>query len=134
LCAAQDDFDSYKIRFDGDWLYANPSGNIQGVSDKVPVDLNRDLAFNTYSTFVGKVDWKFTRKNHLYFAAGNLSRSRQTKSDDCLPESDLQRRIGYAGFQSSLLSPHAGCHHLSALLSNQKRLPLAEVAGYAERS
>jgi hypothetical protein len=35
---------------------------------------------------------------------------------------------------SSLLSPHAGCHHLSELLSNQKRLPLAEVAGYAERS
>src|SRR5713226_4233860 len=37
-------------------------------------------------------------------------------------------------FQSSLLSPHAGCHHLSELLSNQKRLPLAEVAGYPERS
>src|SRR3989442_5523987 len=37
-------------------------------------------------------------------------------------------------FQSSLLSPHAGCHHLSELLSNQKRLPLAEVSGYAERS
>ena len=36
-------------------------------------------------------------------------------------------------FQSSLLSPHAGCHHLSELLPNQKRLPLAEVAGYAER-
>src|SRR6516162_1176953 len=34
--------------------------------------------------------------------------------------------------QSSLLSPHAGCHHLSELLSNQKRLPFAEVAGYAE--
>src|SRR5258708_35992625 len=32
------------------------------------------------------------------------------------------------------LSPHAGCHQLSELLSNQKRLPLAEVAGYAERS
>ena len=28
----------------------------------------------------------------------------------------------------------AGCHHLSELLSNQKRLPLAEVAGCAERS
>ncbi len=31
-------------------------------------------------------------------------------------------------FQSSLLGPHAGCHHLSELLSNQKRLPPAEVA------
>ncbi len=75
---AQDDFDSYKIRIDADWLYANPSGNIQGSSDRVPVDLNRDLAFNTYSTVVGKVDWKFTRKNHLYFAAGTFSQSRQT--------------------------------------------------------
>ena len=36
-------------------------------------------------------------------------------------------------FQSSLLSPHAGCHQLSELLSNQKRLPLAAIAGYAER-
>ena len=27
-----------------------------------------------------------------------------------------------------------GCHHLSELLSNQKRLSLAEAAGYAERS
>src|SRR5712664_3790614 len=32
-----------------------------------------------------------------------------------------------------LLSPHAGCHHLSELQSNRKRLPLAEVVGYAER-
>jgi hypothetical protein len=37
-------------------------------------------------------------------------------------------------FPSSALSPHAGCRHLSELLSNQKRLPLARVAGYAERS
>jgi len=32
------------------------------------------------------------------------------------------------------ISPHAGCHHLSELLSNQNWLPLAEGAGYAERS
>src|ERR1700681_3090617 len=37
-------------------------------------------------------------------------------------------------FQSSLLNPHADCHHLSELLSNQKRLPLAEGADYAERN
>ena len=34
----------------------------------------------------------------------------------------------------SLLSLHGSCHHLSELLSSQKRLPLAEGAGYAERS
>jgi len=32
------------------------------------------------------------------------------------------------------LNQETGCHHLSALLSNRKRLSLAEVAGYAERS
>jgi hypothetical protein len=35
--------------------------------------------------------------------------------------------------QSSLLSSHTGCHHLSELLSNQKRLPVAEITSYAER-
>src|SRR5205809_8102665 len=39
----------------------------------------------------------------------------------------LEKR-GQAAFNIySLLSPHAGCYHLSELLSNQKRLPLAEV-------
>ncbi len=48
----------------------------------------------------------------------------------CLGRSHVHSTL----FQSSLLSSRAGCRHLSELLSNQKRLPLAEVAGYAERS
>jgi hypothetical protein len=54
---------SLTSRLAANWLYANPSGNIQGASDKAPVDLNRDLAFNIYSTVVGKVDWKFTHSD-----------------------------------------------------------------------
>jgi len=39
----------------------------------------------------------------------------------------------FQSFQSSLLGPHSGRCQLSELLSNQKRLPLAEGAGYAKR-
>ena len=76
---AQEEFDSYKIRFDGDWIYSNPSGNIQGSSDRVPVDVNRDFQFNSYSTFLFKADWKFTRKNHFYVVVGRFDQSRETQ-------------------------------------------------------
>jgi hypothetical protein len=61
-----DEFDDYKIRFDTAWFYSNPTGYIRAESDTVPVDLNGDLKFGSYSTFAGKVDWKFTHKNHFY--------------------------------------------------------------------
>jgi hypothetical protein len=66
---AQDDFDSYKLRLDGAWAYSHPSGTLQGATDAVPIDLSKDLGFNSYSTFFGKADWKFTHKNHLYVGA-----------------------------------------------------------------
>ena len=40
--------------------------------------MQKDLGFNSYSTFSGKVDWKFTRKNHLYVTIIPLDNSRQT--------------------------------------------------------
>jgi hypothetical protein len=39
------------------------------------------LGFNSYPTFVGKFDWKFTRKNHLYFVATPFNSSRQIVLD-----------------------------------------------------
>ncbi len=67
LCAQeQEDFDQYKLRLDTFWFYSKPSGTLQGSGDSGAVDLQKDLGFNSYSTFAGKVDWKFTRKNHLY--------------------------------------------------------------------
>jgi hypothetical protein len=74
----QEDFDEYKIRIYTFWFYSNPSGNVQGSADSGSVDLEKDLGFNTYSTFAGKIDWKFTRKNHLYFVGSSFSHSRQT--------------------------------------------------------
>ncbi len=61
-----DEFDDYKIKFNTDWFYSNPTGSIKAQSDTVPVDLHGDLNFSSYSTFAGKADWKFTHKNHFY--------------------------------------------------------------------
>jgi hypothetical protein len=66
LKAQSEDFDQYKIRLDGAWFYSGPTGSIRAESDKVPVDFTKDLNFSNYSTFAGKLDWKFTRKNHFY--------------------------------------------------------------------
>ncbi len=61
-----EEFDEYKIKFDAAWFYSNPTGYIKAQSDTVPVDFSKDLNFGSYSTFAGKVDWKFTHKNHFY--------------------------------------------------------------------
>ncbi|MGB0125439.1 MAG: hypothetical protein WA419_05570 [Silvibacterium sp.] len=80
---AQDsnDFDAHKLRIDAGWYYSNPTGSIHGSNDSGSIDLNKDLGFNSYSTFSGKVDWKFTRKNHFYVTIIPLDTSRQTVLD-----------------------------------------------------
>jgi hypothetical protein len=77
----KDDYDIYKLRINTDWFYSNPTGSIHGSDDADSVDLQKDLGFNSYSTFSGKVDWKFTRKNHLYVSIIPLYSSRQTVLD-----------------------------------------------------
>ena len=74
----KEDFDTYHLRIGAGWFYSNPSGNIQGSNDTGSIDLNKDLGFNTYPTFSGKADWKFTRKNHLYVTVIPFDTSRQT--------------------------------------------------------
>ena len=63
---SSDEHDNYKLKLDGFWFYSNPSGSVHGQSDEVPVDFTKDLGFSSYSTFSGKIDWKFTHKNHFY--------------------------------------------------------------------
>lgn len=74
----KEDFDIYHLRIGAGWFYSHPSGNVQGSNDTGSIDLNKDLGFNTYPTFSGKVDWKFTRKNHLYVTVIPFDTSRQT--------------------------------------------------------
>jgi hypothetical protein len=78
LRAADYDLDEYKLRISGMWFFTNPTGTIQasGSDPLGTFDLTKDFGFNSYSTFTGKVDWKFTRKNHLYLAASPFSQSR----------------------------------------------------------
>jgi hypothetical protein len=83
-----EDFDQYKLQITGSWFYSNPSGTLQGQSDTVPVDFQKDLGFNSYSTFSTKVDWKFTRKNHFYIALSRFNDSHQHA---------LQRTIVFQG-------------------------------------
>ena len=49
-------------------FYAQPTGTFFGTRNNGSFDLQADVAFQNYSTFTGRVDWKFTRKNHLFFS------------------------------------------------------------------
>src|SRR5215469_2886424 len=82
------DFDVYKVRIDGFWFYSNPTGTLQDATSSNIISLHKDLAFSSYSTFTGKLDWKFTRKNHLYLVGASFDQSRQTV---------LQRTIMFHG-------------------------------------
>jgi hypothetical protein len=75
--SGQEEFDQYKLRLVGYWFFSNPTGTIQGHADTVPVDFQRDLGFNSYSTGGGMLDWKFTHKNHFYVVLVPLFSSKQ---------------------------------------------------------
>ena len=85
---AQNDFDEYKVRIGGFWFYSNPTGSFQDAATGGRIDLQKDFGFDSYSTFAGKLDWKFTRKNHLYITGAPFDQSRQ---------SVLQRTIVFRG-------------------------------------
>ena len=69
---------SEEFDFDAAWFYSYPSGTMRAQGDTYPVDMTKDLRFNFYSTFAGKVDWKFTHKNHFYVVVIPLWTSRTT--------------------------------------------------------
>jgi hypothetical protein len=72
-----DEFDSYHVKLQGAWVYSTPTGTLQGSADSGTVNLVRDLNFNSYSTFFGKLDWKFTHKNHIYVFGTRLQSANQ---------------------------------------------------------
>lgn len=67
-----------KYLLQGVWVYSTPTGTLQGSADSGNVDLVKDLNFNTYSTFFGKLDWKFTHKNHIYVFGSRFQSSKET--------------------------------------------------------
>src|SRR5262245_42863486 len=72
----KEDWDAYKLRFEALWFYANPTGTLESKGHNGILDLEKDVNFQSYNTFTGKVDWKFTRKNHLYFIATPFNRTK----------------------------------------------------------
>lgn len=72
------DYDAHKIRLSAFWFYSNPTGTIQGSNDATGIDLSKDFGFNSYSTFSGKFDWKFTHKNHFYVIGSSFDQTRST--------------------------------------------------------
>src|SRR5215469_17439146 len=82
------DFDEYKVRIDGFWFYSSPTGSFQDATTGDIISLHKDFGFGSYSTFSGKLDWKFTRKNHLYLVGSAFNQSRVAT---------LQRTIVFQG-------------------------------------
>lgn len=105
--AQSEEFDSYKIKLDGFWMYSNPSGQLRGSIDNDKIDLVKDLEFGSYSTFAGKLDWKFTHKNHFYFLGVAFNSSKQTVLTRTITFQGQTFEAG-ATIQSSLTSPLYG--------------------------
>lgn len=78
------DLDAYKIRLTGLWWFSNPTGSFHGqgtTSVSGSFDLSKDFGFGSYSTFSGRVDWRFKRKHHLIVGIFPISNSRTTTLD-----------------------------------------------------
>ena len=60
------DLDAYTLRFEGYWFYSQPSGSFHGTGAQGRLDLQSDVNFNSYNTAFGRINWRFTRKNHLF--------------------------------------------------------------------
>jgi len=74
---AEGDTEQYTVRFSGFWLYSYPNVTLEAAGHNGFIDFNHDFAFNQYSTFLGKADWKLTRRNHLYLSAAPFNQSNQ---------------------------------------------------------
>lgn len=73
-----EDLDAHTFRFDGFWFYSQPSGSFHGTGSQGLFDLQKDASFNSYHTGVVRLEWKFTRKNHLHLGFLPLNQSKQT--------------------------------------------------------
>ena len=73
-----EDLDAYKVKVIGYWWFARPRGSLQGKVGPGSFPLDSSTGFGDYSTFVGRVDWKFRRKHHLIFDFSPNYTSRST--------------------------------------------------------
>ena len=114
------DFDQYSVRISGFWLHSSPRVSVEAAGHNGLVDFNRDFGFNDYSTGVGKLDWKFTRKNHLYVLFTPFTQSRlvvlnrtvtfrgQTFSAGLTAEGKLRATLLAPGYQYDIIRRRRG--------------------------
>lgn len=69
--------DQYSVRVTGFWLHSSPTVRLEAAGHNGFIQFDRDFGFSDYSTFLGKIDWRFTRKNHLTFSAAPFNQSNQ---------------------------------------------------------
>lgn len=77
-----------RVRIGGFWFYSTPTGSFQDTTTGDVINLHKDFGFGSYSTFSGRLDWKFTRKKHFYRAGAPFDQSRTAM---------LQRTIVFQG-------------------------------------
>lgn len=109
LCAQDhEDLDAHTFRIDGFWFYSQPSGSFHGSGNQGNLDLQRDAHFNSYNTGYGRIEWKFTRKNHLYLGFLPIDQSKQTVLDRTVTFQGQTFNAGLAAsaeLQSYLFTP-----------------------------
>jgi hypothetical protein len=114
------DLDAYTVRLTGFWFYSQPFGSFHGTGSQGRFDLQGDAKFNSYSTPAGRIEWKFTRKNHLYFGSIPLDQTRnvmltrtvffqgQTFGAGLSAEARLQNYFLTAGYQYDIIRRKQG--------------------------
>jgi hypothetical protein len=130
IASAQDeDFDQYKVRISAFWFYSSPTVTMEAAGHNGFVDFNRDFGFNNYSTFIGKFDWKFTRKNHFYFVSAPFIQSNQvtlsrtivfrgqTFSASAVVKGELQAIMYAPGYQYDIIRRKRGHLGLAAQIN-----------------
>ena len=73
---AGQDLDNQKWRVEGSWWFSQPSGFFGARGSNNYFDINRDFGFGSYSTFAGKIDYRFGRKHHFLFGITPVNASR----------------------------------------------------------
>ncbi len=70
------DLDNYRWRVEGNWWFSSPTGSFGLQGNNSYFDINRDFGFGSYSTFTGKIDWRFGRKHHFLFSIAPVNNTR----------------------------------------------------------
>jgi hypothetical protein len=130
-----DEYDSYKVRFDGFWFYSKPTGHFTSQGNTGLLDLSQDIGFKSYSSAVVKLDWKFTHKNHFYFIYTNFTQSKdvvlnrtinfqgQTFNIGATSTGSLDSRIYIPGYQYDFI------RRKSFTFGAQVQLNISDISG-----